>query len=98
MYVKKDYQLLCVYLSLIEYYLTIYNYSLKVSNGVLDEAKKNLENMLRKAASPLDQNSGSQLQALQKKAIHEVTYELIRQVTSPNDLLRNHVNILSCLN
>lgn len=47
--------------------------------------------MLRKAASPLDQNSGSQLQALQKKAIHEVTYELIRQVTSPNDLLRNHV-------
>lgn len=98
MYVKKDYQLLCVYLSPIEYYLTIYNYSLKVSNGVLDEAKKNLENMLRKAASPLDQNSGSQLQALQKKAIHEVTYELIRQVTSPNDLLRNHVNILSCLN
>ncbi|XP_025424212.1 transformation/transcription domain-associated protein [Sipha flava] len=61
-----------------------------VSNGVLDEAKKNLENMLRKASSPLDQNSGSQLQALQKKAIHEVTYELIRQVTSPNDLLRNH--------
>lgn len=50
--------------------------------------------MLRKAASPLDQNSGSQLQALQKKAIHEVTYELIRQVTSPNDLLRNHVCIL----
>jgi hypothetical protein len=49
--------------------------------------------MLRKAASPLDQNSGSQLQALQKKAIHEVTYELIRQVTSPNDLLRNHVCI-----
>lgn len=58
---------------------------------MLDEAKKNLENMLRKAASPLDENSGSQLQALQKKAIHEVTYELIRQVTSPNDLLRNHV-------
>jgi hypothetical protein len=49
--------------------------------------------MLRKASSPLDQNSGSQLQALQKKAIHEVTYELIRQVTSPNDLLRNHVCI-----
>lgn len=47
--------------------------------------------MLRKAASPLDQNSSSQLQVLQKKAIHEVTYELIRQVTSPNDLLRNHV-------
>lgn len=53
--------------------------------------------MLRKAASPLDQNSGSQLQALQKKAIHEVTYELIRQVTSPNDLLRNHVCILLCI-
>jgi len=53
--------------------------------------------MLRKAASPLDQNSGSQLQALQKKAILEVTYELIRQVTSPNDLLRNHVCILSCI-
>lgn len=50
--------------------------------------------MLRKAASPLDQNSGSQLQALQKKAILEVTYELIRQVTSPNDLLRNHVCIM----
>lgn len=49
--------------------------------------------MLKKAASPLDQNSGPQLQALQKKAIHEVTYELIRQVTSPNDLLRNHVSI-----
>jgi len=53
--------------------------------------------MLRKAASPLDQNSRSQLQALQKKAIHEVTYELIRQVTSPNDLLRNHVRILLCI-
>jgi len=53
--------------------------------------------MLRKAASPLDHNSGSQLQALQKKAIHEVTYELIRQVTSPNDLLRNHVCILLCI-
>lgn len=51
--------------------------------------------MLKKAASPLDQNSSSQLQVLQKKAIHEVTYELIRQVTSPNDLLRNHVCIFS---
>lgn len=49
--------------------------------------------MLKKAASPLDLNSSSQLQVLQKKAIHDVTYELIRQVTSPNDLLRNHVCI-----
>lgn len=48
--------------------------------------------MLKKAALPLDLNSS--LHVLQKKAIHEVTYELIRQVTSPNDLLRNHVCIL----
>lgn len=54
--------------------------------------------MLMKAASPLKENSGPQLKALQKKAIHEVTYELIRQVTSPNDLLRNHVCILIYLN
>jgi len=56
----------------------------------------NLENMLRQSASPLDPDSSSQLKALQIKAIHEVTYELIRQVTSPNDLLRNHVCILLC--
>jgi len=53
--------------------------------------------MLKKAALPLDKFSSSQLQALQKKAIHEVTYELIRQVTSPNDLLRNHVCVLLCV-
>lgn len=32
-----------------------------------------------------------ELAAVQKKALSEVTYELIRQITSPTDLLREQV-------
>lgn len=39
---------------------------------------------------PVDPEN-TELTTVQKKALSEVTYELIRQITSPTDLLREQV-------
>lgn len=62
-----------------------------MSNGTIDRAKGNLEEMVRRCAVLVDPNTDPELAAVQKKALLEVTYELTRQVTSPNDYLREEV-------
>lgn len=68
----------------------------QVSSGAIDKAKKNLESMLKLCAAPVDSSSDPELALIQKKALNEVTYELIRQVTSPTDLLRQQVSLRLC--
>ncbi|XP_075234435.1 transcription-associated protein Nipped-A isoform X2 [Lycorma delicatula] len=58
----------------------------EVSSGAIDKAKSNLENMMQ-LCRPVDPEN-TELATVQKKALTEVTYELIRQITSPTDLLR----------
>nr|XP_018903777.1 PREDICTED: transformation/transcription domain-associated protein isoform X3 [Bemisia tabaci] len=60
----------------------------EVSSGAIDEAKQNLEKMIRRCGAPIEPGTDPELEAIQKKALGEVTYELIRQITSPTDLLR----------
>ncbi|XP_077870553.1 transformation/transcription domain-associated protein [Saccoglossus kowalevskii] len=62
----------------------------EVSSGALDMAKSNLENLLTKCASPLkgEESLDADLVAAQKKSFHEVTHELVREVTSPNETVR----------
>ncbi|XKL66766.1 hypothetical protein PGB90_010186 [Kerria lacca] len=60
----------------------------EVSNGAIDRAKGNLEEMVRRCAVLVDPNTDPELAGVQKKSLLEVTYELTRQVTSPNDYLR----------
>lgn len=51
--------------------------------------------MLILCAAPVDHSSDPELASIQKKALNEVTYELIRQVTSPTDLLRQQVSSIT---
>ena len=61
----------------------------EVSSGAVDMAKANLEKMLLLCAAPLtDQSPTEDLSAVQKKSLHDVTHELVRQVTSPNSTVR----------
>ncbi|KAL5007444.1 hypothetical protein ScPMuIL_016250 [Solemya velum] len=63
----------------------------EVSSGAVDLAKANLENMLVMCArdSKSDEfNQNEELLSARKKSFHEVTHELVRQVTSPNTLVR----------
>lgn len=49
--------------------------------------------MLLLCSKPLaDENLTEDMQAIQKKSLHDVTHELVRQVTSPNTLVREQVN------
>ena len=61
----------------------------EVSSGAVDLAKSNLENMLTMCAkTPEGEIATEELLQVQKKSFHDVTYELVRQVTSPNTLVR----------
>ncbi|KAG8225079.1 hypothetical protein J437_LFUL000058 [Ladona fulva] len=60
----------------------------EVSSGAIDMAKANLERMLTVCAAPLPEGSSPELEGAQKKSLHDVTHELVRQVTSPNTLAR----------
>ena len=80
----------------------------QVSSGALDLAKTNLEQMLRLCAAPVapaapsgpgapagpDGGPGiaAELAAAQAKSLHDVIHELVRQVTSPNTLVREQVS------
>ncbi|XP_063882780.1 transformation/transcription domain-associated protein-like isoform X6 [Scylla paramamosain] len=61
----------------------------EVSSGAVDMAKNNLERMLRVCASPLEgENNTEEMKQIQNKSLHDVTHELVRQVTSPNTTVR----------
>lgn len=53
-------------------------------------AKSNFEQMLRLCASELGE-ADSAMKEVQDKSYHEVSHELVRQVTSPNTLVREQV-------
>lgn len=60
----------------------------EVSSGAIDVAKNYLENMLRICMEPLKDCKNKELVDTQNKAMYEVIHELVRQVTSPNTLVR----------
>ena len=56
-------------------------------------AKSNLESLLKLCASPLEGESAdnAKLCVAQQKAFHDVTRQLVREVTSPNETVRHQV-------
>ena len=60
-------------------------------------AKSNLEHMLKHCAKklPAEEYSEEVINA-QKKSLYDVIHELVRQVTSPNTLVREQVSSISC--
>lgn len=61
-----------------------------MSNGAIDLAKANLEALIKMCA-PLVRADDTILLMTQEKALSDVTLELTRQVTGPNDLIREQV-------
>lgn len=64
-----------------------------MSSGALDMAKCNLEQMLRVCAAEVD-SADTSLLDVQKKSFYDVAHELVRQVTSPNTIVREQVGLL----
>jgi transformation/transcription domain-associated protein len=65
----------------------------EVSSGAVDLAKSNLDSMLMMCARKLEgENANEDMLYVQKKSFHDVTYELVRQVTSPNTTVREMVS------
>ncbi|XP_019648042.1 PREDICTED: transformation/transcription domain-associated protein-like [Branchiostoma belcheri] len=61
----------------------------EVSSGALDLAKADLEKLLKMCATPIQPTPGNRaLLAAQEKAFREVTLELVREVTSSNNMVR----------
>ena len=59
-------------------------------------AKSNLEAMLIQCAkTPEGDASTEDFLTVQKKSLHDVIHELVRQVTSPNTLVREQVHRLT---
>jgi transformation/transcription domain-associated protein len=59
-------------------------------------AKANLEKMLVSCAAPVERDgTNDDVVNAQQKSLFEVTHELVRQVTSPNTLVREQVNNIS---
>ena len=67
-------------------------FAFQVSSGAIDLAKTNIESMLRLCAKEIPDATDDVLLA-QKKSLHDVTHELVKQVTSPNTMVREQVNI-----
>lgn len=65
----------------------------EVSSGALDMARDNLQKMLTLLVAPPTEGSDEQTSVLQKLALHNVTRELVRQVTSPHTMIREQVSI-----
>jgi len=69
---------------------------MQVSSGAIDMAKANLEKMLISCAAPVERDgTNDDVVNAQQKCLFEVTHELVRQVTSPNTLVREQVNVHS---
>lgn len=69
-----------------------FNFHFQVSSWAVDLAKYNLENMLIKCATEIEGDKASEeILSAQKKSLHEVVHELVRQITSPNTIVREQV-------
>ncbi|KAK9874414.1 hypothetical protein WA026_002761 [Henosepilachna vigintioctopunctata] len=60
----------------------------EVSNGALDMARNNLERMLIVCVNTPPAKSDQQTRDLQRKALYDITHELVRQVTSTYVIVR----------
>ncbi|XP_067013941.2 transformation/transcription domain-associated protein [Anabrus simplex] len=61
----------------------------EVSSGAIDMAKTDLEKLLSICAAPIERDGkNDDVANAQMKSLFEVTHELVRQVTSPNTLVR----------
>ncbi|XP_050299225.1 transcription-associated protein 1 isoform X2 [Anthonomus grandis grandis] len=60
----------------------------EVSSGALDMARENLQKMLIVLVTPPPIGSDDETMNLQADALHKVTHELVRQVTSPHTMVR----------
>lgn len=69
----------------------------QVSSGALDMAKLNLASLLKICAKEIDPKDATnqRLVAARQKAFHDVTRELVKEVTSPNQTVREQVGV-SC--
>ena len=67
--------------------------SLQVSSGAIEEARTNLDQMLRHCAQPLskEDDENEEMRNAREKSLHDVAHELVKQVTSPNKLVREEV-------
>lgn len=74
------------------YMFVIMDLSEDVSNGTVDTAKEYMKSILKTCMIPIvvDHNDqkDDEIISIQNKSIYEVTHELVRQVTSPNSLVR----------
>jgi len=66
-----------------------------VSSGAIDLAKSVLDGMLKSCAATLPVGADNDLALVQQKSLHDVSHELVRQVTSPNTHVREQVSDLS---
>lgn len=60
----------------------------EVSNGAIDMAKTSLDRMIRICVDPSIQEGNAELLDARNKGLHDVTRELVRQVTSPHTIVR----------
>ncbi|KAK7109588.1 transformation/transcription domain-associated protein-like isoform X2 [Littorina saxatilis] len=61
----------------------------QVSSGAIDLAKTSLQSMLAMCANQIPPDKATpELLAAQERSLRDVTHELVRQVTSPNTLVR----------
>lgn len=60
----------------------------EVSNGAIDMAKTSLDRMIRICVDPSIKEGNAELWDARNKGLHDVTRELVRQVTSPHTIVR----------
>lgn len=78
-----------LYTFLKAYLFVIMDLTGEVSSGAIDMAKSYLETMLNICMVPLDKEcKNEELMAIQRKAMFDVTHELVRRITSPHTLVR----------
>lgn len=77
-----------LYTFLKAYLFVIMDLTGEVSSGAISLAREYLANMLNICMVPLADNSNDELISLQRKAMFDVTHELVRRITSPHSLVR----------
>ena len=73
------------YGEVLQKYTNLTNLCYQVSSSALDKATSGLEGLLRVCAAPV---TGEEIKEAQNRAMHDTIRELVRQVTSPNTLVR----------
>lgn len=78
-----------MYTFLKAYLFVIMDLTGEVSSGAISMAKEYLSNMLNICMVPLSSDcTNDELVSLQRKAIFDITHELVRRITSPHQLVR----------